>query len=84
MHSNDQRGRSYSPIGQTPVAPHRGRQRSRVNYIASVSNSSIVRYMLYTRANAYSSEKHTNEKVIIPASFEPFAFFRPFRRFFSE
>lgn len=50
MRSNDQRGRSYSPKGHTPVAPHSGRQRSRVNYIASVSNSGIVRYMLYTQS----------------------------------
>lgn len=50
MRSNDQRGRSYSPKGQTPVATHSGRQRSRVNYIASVSNSGIVRYMLYTQS----------------------------------
>ena len=50
MRSNDQRGRSYSPKGQTLVAPHSGRQRGRVNYIASVSNSGIVRYMLYTQS----------------------------------
>ena len=49
MRSNDQRGRSYSPKGQTPVAPHSGGQRSRVNYIASVSNSGLVRFMLYTQ-----------------------------------
>ena len=49
MRSNDHRGRSYSPKGQTPAAPHSGRQRSRVNYIASISNGGIVRFMLYTQ-----------------------------------
>ena len=50
MRSNDQRGRSYSPKGQTPVAMHSGRQRSRINYIASVSNSGEVRFMLYRQS----------------------------------
>lgn len=50
MRSNDQRGRSYSPKGQTPVALHSGRQRSRVNYIASISNSGQVRFMLYRQS----------------------------------
>ena len=50
MRSNDQRGRSYSPKGQTPVALHSGRQRSRVSYIASVSNSGKVRFMLYRQS----------------------------------
>ena len=50
MRSNDQRGRSYHPKGQTPVAPHSGRQRSRVNYIASVSNRGQVRFMVYTQS----------------------------------
>ena len=50
MRSNDQRGRSYSPKGQTPVAMHSGAQRSRVNYIASVSNRGQVRFMLYRQS----------------------------------
>lgn len=49
VRSNDQRGRSYSPKGQTPSAPHSGRQRRRVNYIASISNSGLVRFMLYVQ-----------------------------------
>ncbi|MEO0373300.1 MAG: IS630 family transposase [Cyanobacteria bacterium P01_A01_bin.17] len=48
VRSNDQRGRSYSPKGQTPIAPHSARQRQRVNYIASVSKNGMVRFMLYT------------------------------------
>ena len=45
---NDQRGRSYSPKGQTPSAAHFASSRKRVNYIASVSKNGTVRFMLYT------------------------------------
>ena len=48
IRSDHQRGRSYSPRGQTPSAPHSAGQRRRVNYIASVSKNGKVRFMLYT------------------------------------
>ena len=50
VRSSDQRGRGYSPKGQTPVSLHSGRQRTRVNYIASISNGGRVRFMLYTQS----------------------------------
>lgn len=41
-------GRGYAPIGQTPeIQP--SSQRVSVNYIASISNSGKVRFMLYTQ-----------------------------------
>lgn len=50
LRSNDHGGRSYAPIGQTPAACRSERQRTRVNYIASVSKHGTVRFMLYTKS----------------------------------
>lgn len=49
LRSNDHGGRSYAPIGQTPAAPRCERQRTKVNYIASVSRHGTVRFMLYNQ-----------------------------------
>ena len=48
LSSTEHGGRGYAPIGQTPEIHHSERQRSRVNYIASVSKQGTVRFMLYT------------------------------------
>lgn len=49
LRSNDHGGRSYAPIGQTPAVLRSERQRSRLNYIASISKHGTVRFMLYTK-----------------------------------
>lgn len=48
LRSDAQVGRGYAPIGQTPEL-HQGSQRASVNYIASISNQGMVRFMLYTQ-----------------------------------
>lgn len=47
MRSDAQVGRGYAPVGQTPEI-RQGSQRVSVNYIASISNQGMVRFMLYT------------------------------------
>ena len=48
LRSDDQSGRGYSPVGQTPEIHLSQKQRVRVNFIASLSNRGTVRFMLYT------------------------------------
>ncbi|MEM6451579.1 MAG: IS630 family transposase [Cyanobacteria bacterium P01_D01_bin.105] len=48
LRSDDHGGRGYAPIGHTPEIRLSERQRGRINYIASLSNTGVVRYMLYT------------------------------------
>ncbi len=48
IRSDAQVGRGYAPIGETPEI-QLDTQRVRVNYIASISNSGTVRFMLYTQ-----------------------------------
>lgn len=48
LRSNQHGGRGYAPIGHTPEIRLSERQRIRVNYIASVSNSGAVHFMCYT------------------------------------
>lgn len=47
LRSDAQVGRGYAPVGQTPEI-HLNSQRVSVNYIASISNQGMVRFMLYT------------------------------------
>ena len=48
LRSDEYGGRGYAPIGQTPEIHLSGRQRVRVNYIATVNNQGEVRFMRYT------------------------------------
>jgi hypothetical protein len=48
LRSDDHGGRGYAPVGQTPEIPLSQKQRVRVNFIASVSNQGMVRFMLYS------------------------------------
>lgn len=48
LRSGAQVGRGYAPKGQTPEINLSQRQRHRLNFIASVSNQGLVRFMLYT------------------------------------
>jgi len=48
LRSDAQVGRGYAPMGQTPEI-QLSIQRARVNYIASISNQGLVRFMLYTQ-----------------------------------
>lgn len=48
VRSDAQVGRGYAPIGETPEI-QLNTQRARVNYVASISNSGTVRFMLYTQ-----------------------------------
>lgn len=48
LRSDAQVGRGYAPIGQTPEF-HHNCQRASVNYVASISNQGMVRFMLYTQ-----------------------------------
>jgi transposase len=48
LRSDAQSGRGYAPIGQTPEIVLTQKKRVRVNFIASVSNQGVVRFMLYT------------------------------------
>lgn len=48
LRSDEYGERGYAPIGQTPEIHLSGRQRVRVNYIATVSNQGEVRFMRYT------------------------------------
>lgn len=48
LRSDEHSGRGYAPIGQTPEIHLSGRQRVRVNYIATVSNQGGVRFIGYT------------------------------------
>lgn len=41
-------GRGYAPMGQTPELHHNS-QRASINYVASISNQGMVRFMLYTQ-----------------------------------
>lgn len=47
LRSDSQAGRGYSPKGQTPETNLSQKQRHRVNFIATVSNQGLVRFMLY-------------------------------------
>lgn len=47
LRSDAQVGRGYAPVGETPEI-HLSNQRVRVNFIASISNQGMVRFMLYT------------------------------------
>jgi len=46
LRSDAQVGRGYAPVGETPEI-HLSSQRVRVNFIASISNQGMVRFMLY-------------------------------------
>jgi transposase len=48
LRSDAQTGRGYAPIGQTPEIVLNQKKRVRVNFIASVSNQGMIRFMLYT------------------------------------
>lgn len=48
LRSDDQSGRGYAPVGQTPEIHLSQKNRVRVNFIASLSNQGTVRFMLYT------------------------------------
>lgn len=47
VHSNEYGGRGYAPIGHPPEIHPSERKRVKVNYIATLSNSGTVRFMLY-------------------------------------
>ena len=47
LRSDAQVGRGYAPVGQTPEI-RLNSQRVSINYIASISNQGMVRFMLYT------------------------------------
>jgi transposase len=48
LRSDAQGGRGYAPMGQTPEINLSQKNRHRINFIASVSNQGLVRFMLYT------------------------------------
>ena len=47
LRSDAQGGRGYAPKGQTPETNLSQKNRHRINFIASVSNQGLVRFMLY-------------------------------------
>lgn len=47
LRSDTQTGRGYAPIGQTPEINLSQKQRHRINFIASLNNQGMVRFMLY-------------------------------------
>lgn len=47
LRSDAQVGRGYAPKGKTPTTNLSQRKRHRINFIASVSNQGLVRFMLY-------------------------------------
>lgn len=47
LRSDAQTGRSYAPKGKTPEINLSQKKRHRINFIASVSNQGLVRFMLY-------------------------------------
>lgn len=47
LRSDAQVGRGYAPQGQTPETNLSQKKRYRINFIASVSNQGLVRFMLY-------------------------------------
>jgi len=53
----DQRGRSYAPIGSTPVVKLPGRNKIRINLISSITNQGKLRFMLF--------EKGMNEALLL-------------------
>lgn len=48
LRSDTQVGRGYAPVGETPEIHLGQKQRVQVNFIASISNQGMVRFMLYT------------------------------------
>ena len=48
LRSDAQVGRGYAPVGETPEIHLSQKKRVRVNFIASISNQGLVRFMLYT------------------------------------
>jgi transposase len=48
LSSNEYGGRGYAPIGKTPEIRPSERKRDRLNFIASVSNTGHVQFMVYT------------------------------------
>lgn len=68
LRSNEHGGRGYAPIGQTPEIHRSERQRTRVNYIASVSNQGNVRFMLYL--NSFTGEVYLQFLERLIRSFE--------------
>lgn len=47
LRSDAQVGRGYAPVGETPEIHLSQKKRVRVNFIASISNQGLVRFMLY-------------------------------------
>lgn len=47
VHSNEYGGRGYAPMGHPPEIHPSERKREKVNYIATLSHSGTVRFMLY-------------------------------------
>ncbi len=47
LRSDAQAGRGYAPKGKTPATNLSQKKRHRINFIASVSNQGLVRFMLY-------------------------------------
>lgn len=47
LRSDAQSGRGYAPKGNTPTVNLSQKKRHRINFIASVSNQGLVRFMLY-------------------------------------
>lgn len=67
LRSDEHRGRSYAPVGQTPEIRLSQKQRARVNYIATVSKQGVVRFMLYT--GSFHGERYIEflERLIAPS-----------------
>jgi transposase len=47
LRSDAQVGRGYAPVGETPEIRLSQKNRVRVNFIASISNQGLIRFMLY-------------------------------------
>jgi transposase len=47
LRSDDQTGRGYAPKGETPEIDLSQKKRHRLNFIASLNNQGLVRFMLY-------------------------------------
>jgi transposase len=47
LRSTDHCGRGYAPIGETPEIDLSQKNRYRVNFIASIDNQGLIRFMLY-------------------------------------